>query len=1169
MNQTPGHLTDAQIKACVGSSMDPEEQPQIDAHIADCESCLMRLLEAERIHLGLLEGRVMKRTPHPDCPAEETLQELAAGIHDPDTAETTIEHAAHCDYCGPLLTRYMKEFSEDLAAEDAAVLAQLKTSTPKWQKQFVRKNFPPPPSPLRFWKVITAGATAALAIAGYFVLPPLNDLHQAQVLVGITFAKHRTIEMRLPSVPYGPLEHQGVERGNSGVDSPKPGSWYKAQEILSNKRERGELNPQWLEVEGQLSLLEATPDSSEQATHDFQKALDGDRDNASLKIDLAASYFEENVRADHPNLMRSIDMLLEVLKRPNLKVEDRNAALFDLAIAYEKSELWPQAVETWQQYLAVDHNSPWSQEARNHLEEAKGKPRQQGFNAPSIFLQSSLTSAVQANIEPYQEAAMSSWLPQAVADPSTDAAKAVRRLAELLEQQHSDLWLRDFLNSVQPGDLGAVQSLSAAFAANTKALTQQALQESNRAAKWFGQHGNVAGELRARFEEVYALQRRHYGPDCLSHAEELSNRLLLTQYHWLQTQVELEKAICANWQSDFKTTADGVALSRTLVAKYRFPELTLRVIGLDASFKRQQKKDDEAWTECVEGMHAYWQGLYSPERLYNFYAVMYLSAIDSHHSYAARALIQQALDIREHDAPENFTLKAILYLRLANEMRHVDAPALADEMSEKALALLKQIPADEQSANTALEPGIEMAELLLDDGHAELALPEISSVRRLLQMQDDFVSLDFYRVLGDAQRQLQQLDDAVESYVNAIEIAERSLRQMRDDASRVLWITATDKTYRGLTQTLLAQKRDKKALIVWERFKEISLETSQNQNFSISSGIRQEMSLASLPPVSEPHLVYASFEKSLQIWTVNGAVITSQSLPKRRAELEKQVRDFVENCANRYSPMEKWQQQAEALYKVLVQPVAGELPSTQSLAIELDQPLAEFMEVLRMPDGQYFGDGYSINYSPGILVENGLRSPLPLRPSDFFLLVDASPLNGSESLPGHEIEQDSVTRTFPQRKLMTAADVTRARLKQALRESVGFDFIGHAKPDATGMALMLNPSTFLQSADITPDSMPKLRFAVLSACASGSAKNDLLDAGSLLRSFFAAGVPTVIASHWNVDSESTSQFMRVFYDRLAHGDAVAAALQSARKELRSTRNHPYYWAAFSLNGRVS
>jgi hypothetical protein len=65
------------------------------------------------------------------------------------------------------------------------------------------------------------------------------------------------------------------------------------------------------------------------------------------------------------------------------------------------------------------------------------------------------------------------------------------------------------------------------------------------------------------------------------------------------------------------------------------------------------------------------------------------------------------------------------------------------------------------------------------------------------------------------------------------------------------------------------------------------------------------------------------------------------------------------------------------------------------------------------------------------------------------------------------------------------------------------------------------------------------------------------------------GVPEVVATRWQIDSEAAVPFMDSFYTSLSQGSSVAAALTSARrvqsKELLYSK--PYYWAAYYVTGR--
>ena len=144
------------------------------------------------------------------------------------------------------------------------------------------------------------------------------------------------------------------------------------------------------------------------------------------------------------------------------------------------------------------------------------------------------------------------------------------------------------------------------------------------------------------------------------------------------------------------------------------------------------------------------------------------------------------------------------------------------------------------------------------------------------------------------------------------------------------------------------------------------------------------------------------------------------------------------------------------------------------------------------------------------------------------------------------------------------------RLRQPLLGSAGFHFMGHGIRDGAGSDLMLNDNLSLNARYFSPEILKRSRLAVLSACSTGVGKeNGLLDTENLVHSFLSAGVPSVIASHWNVDSASTGRLMSSFYVNLAKGESVVHAIHDARNEMLTTQSHPYFWAGFNLAGRAN
>ena len=133
-------------------------------------------------------------------------------------------------------------------------------------------------------------------------------------------------------------------------------------------------------------------------------------------------------------------------------------------------------------------------------------------------------------------------------------------------------------------------------------------------------------------------------------------------------------------------------------------------------------------------------------------------------------------------------------------------------------------------------------------------------------------------------------------------------------------------------------------------------------------------------------------------------------------------------------------------------------------------------------------------------------------------------------------------------------------------------------PDLSGLVLSLVDANgarrdgFLRLQDL-PAVPIDADLIVLSACATDVATTPANQGGeglsSLARGWFAAGVPSVISSLWQIDDESTAELMARFYRALlVDGETAASALRTAQRSLARERRwrDPYFWSGFVLQG---
>lgn len=108
---------------------------------------------------------------------------------------------------------------------------------------------------------------------------------------------------------------------------------------------------------------------------------------------------------------------------------------------------------------------------------------------------------------------------------------------------------------------------------------------------------------------------------------------------------------------------------------------------------------------------------------------------------------------------------------------------------------------------------------------------------------------------------------------------------------------------------------------------------------------------------------------------------------------------------------------------------------------------------------------------------------------------------------------------------------------------------------------------YLQVRDIFPLDLAS-DLVVLSACQTAKAGLHTGEGMTGLSNIFLfAGSRSVLVSQWNINDRATALFMRHFYDSLASGLEIGAAVRQAKtRMINSPYRHPFYWAAFSLIG---
>jgi CHAT domain-containing protein len=268
------------------------------------------------------------------------------------------------------------------------------------------------------------------------------------------------------------------------------------------------------------------------------------------------------------------------------------------------------------------------------------------------------------------------------------------------------------------------------------------------------------------------------------------------------------------------------------------------------------------------------------------------------------------------------------------------------------------------------------------------------------------------------------------------------------------------------------------------------------------------------------------------------------------------------------------------LYAWLLKPLEAKLDQAKTVIVMPFGSLyyLPFHALLTSPEGaprRYAIERWRIAYETSTTVEQLLAPPGSVAPGR--LLAFANP---DGSLPGARSEVEAIVRNgFPDGHVLFGAQATRAEFQTLASQYRIVHFATHGVLDVdplrTRLVMAGEPLTVHDIAG-TAGMAGRNDLVVLSACQTameaGRTTGDELV--SLAFAFAMAGAPTLVASLWDVDDESTALLMERLYRALAKPDTdkLDALRQAQIQVMRTERNgerpfeEPAFWAAFQLMG---
>ncbi len=261
---------------------------------------------------------------------------------------------------------------------------------------------------------------------------------------------------------------------------------------------------------------------------------------------------------------------------------------------------------------------------------------------------------------------------------------------------------------------------------------------------------------------------------------------------------------------------------------------------------------------------------------------------------------------------------------------------------------------------------------------------------------------------------------------------------------------------------------------------------------------------------------------------------------------------------------------AQSLHRHLIEPIAQSLAGKRKIVFVAAAPLAAIpFAALRDGEGTFLVQRHEVVVAPSASVYTRLASRERLQGGRRRLLAVANPtVQDRDALPGAEREAAGAATMYAAADVLSGRRATVHAFSSRVADASVIHLGMHgvvSESDEEKSALLFADGR-LDIASIAALRLPATEAVVVAACSS--ARGVLLPEGtmSVARAFLAAGVPSVVATLWDIgDGDSAAFFLRL-HVHLGRGLSAAEALRAAQIEAIERGDPPKVWAAMQSIG---
>ena len=1045
----------------------------------------------------------------------------------------------------------------------------------------------------------------------------------AMLVLNKAYSQERPLESRITDFNYAPFSNVRSQK-NSNVDVKE----RDRAELMLRNDEAEKPSKEVLHTLGRLFLSKKQFD---EAIAELEKASQAGPNDAKVLNDLGVAYLEKYKSQANTESAEKSELPLRALDRFDKAVATSPrliAVYFNRAECLEILNLPNQAREAWQKYLELDSSSPWASEANVHIQQLDSKSSNDlsGDEREEAFIR-----AVRADDKDQafalasqnRELIRENYLPQKLvislvkADPAEREIKLafLKYLGGLEKERIGDSYASDlaiFYSNLPTQRLQILRDAESAVLIGYKlCLAEDKFSEamdqfSNARSLFFKVNDVIEADTICKYFIAYCLYNLDRRSEANALLKEVGNFCdkkeyrwfaLMNYYWWLGSQESLGYRTFTETRQNYESSSQNAQNMGDLYMTQTF----LRSLILKSNFLGQEIKTIDYSQKLLAVSNQ--PHLSVRQKLRNLNQIIAANAQTRFPSFS-KALVLESVSMATNITDPAFVINA--------ELNAGKVHTQTEDYQEAESWLTKAKYDSEMLPEESWRKRI-MAEVLLSLGQLELRRGNSLQAKNYFDAALGFsgelkTKFLVYETHKSRLKALQSLNDNVELNTEiplTISLAEdyrKTLLNERDRNSffnneQEVYDTAVDAAFNENDYQKaydLAETPNARSLLdLLEKGAKVSNQNSRTEilfDEQTATPLNLTEIQDRMPPAAQI-LQYRVLSDHVLIWLISRDQFLTFSSTIDAVDLEKKVKHYYELLQLRNpASQEELNRISLDLYTLLLKPARPFLSDSKEVCIVPNRILFYLpFASLTSPEKKYFLEEFTLLYAPSanlFIRSTEIANAKSDTTHERLLSVGNPKFDGDEfpnlaDLPDSREEAADIASNYPESKVLYGKAATKAAFEENYKDYEIIHFAGHyliePKSSLASKLVMAKSSdnvddNVLTNGELIGEKLTNAKLVVLAACQTGIEGNyDEKGLAGLSRTFLAAGVPLVVASQWQVDSEATRVLMQKFHRyRTQEKLSTARSLQRAQTDMAtdpaSNYRQPYFWAAFAAFG---